>query len=77
MIKTKLFKSNTTQAVRLPKDVAWPEGVTEVEIVVLGDSRLITPSGMAWDFWFEHASPVSIDFMAEREQPAMQDRSAL
>lgn len=77
MTKTKLFKSNTTQAVRLPKDVAWPESVTEVEIVVLGDSRLITPSGMTWDFWFENASTVSIDFMTDREQPEMQDRIAL
>lgn len=77
MTKTKLFTSNTTQAVRLPKDVAWPEGVTDVEIVVIGESRVITPAGKMWDFWFDHAPRVSVDFMSEREQPEAQERVEL
>lgn len=42
---TVLFKSNQTQAVRLPKNVAFPDGVREVEIVVVGNSRVISPVG--------------------------------
>ena len=77
MTKTKLFTSNTTQAVRLPKSVAWPDDVTEVEIVVVGDSRIISPAGKMWDFWFDHAPHVSVDFMSEREQPETQERASL
>ncbi|MBV8473788.1 MAG: AbrB/MazE/SpoVT family DNA-binding domain-containing protein [Hyphomicrobiales bacterium] len=30
MARTKIFRSNRSQAVRLPRDVAFPEGVEEV-----------------------------------------------
>ena len=33
MARTKLFKSNRSQAVRLPKEIAFPEGVKEVTII--------------------------------------------
>ncbi len=39
------FKSNQAQAVRLPKAVAFPEDVKKVSVVVIGKSRLFTPSG--------------------------------
>ena len=35
-VKTKVFMSNKTQAVRLPKAVAFPDNIQEVEIVVVG-----------------------------------------
>ena len=50
--KTKLFKSNQTQAVRLPKDVAFPDDVKEVEIIKVGNSRVISPVGHRWDAFF-------------------------
>jgi len=74
---TKLFTNNTTQAVRLPKDVAFPDDVEEVDVVVVGDARLIVPAGRGWEFYFEHACVVSEDFMVGREQPAAQERSVL
>lgn len=40
-----VFKSNTSQAVRLPKAVALPESVKQVDIVPMGRSRLISPAG--------------------------------
>lgn len=73
MEKTKLFRNNRSQAVRLPKAVAFPESVSKVDIVVLGRSRLITPSEDSWDVWFD-GPPVSDDFMTERDQPAEQQR---
>jgi antitoxin VapB len=73
MEKTTLFKSNRSQAVRLPKAVALPDDVKQVEIVALGRTRIITPAGEAWDSWFDGES-VSPDFMAVREQPGEQNR---
>lgn len=66
MEKTTLFKSNRSQAVRLPKAVALPDDVKQVEIVALGRTRIITPAGEAWDSWFDGES-VSPDFMGARE----------
>jgi len=71
--QTKVFKSNKTQAVRLPKAVAFDESVTEVEIVAVGSARIITPVGESWDQWFD-GTGTSSDFMADREQPEDQQR---
>ena len=68
MIQTKVFKSNKSQAVRFPKAVAFPEDVKDVEIVIVGNSRIVSPVNQSWDSWFDSA-PVSDDFMFDREQP--------
>jgi antitoxin VapB len=73
---TKVFKSNRSQAVRLPKSVALPESIREVDIVAIGNTRIITPAGNSWDNWFD-SSGVSEDFMTEREQPGDQQRETL
>ena len=75
LIRTKLFLSNKTQAVRLPKAVSLPEGVEEVEIVAVGRSRIITPVGCSWDAWFA-GEGVSDDFMSDRDQPDHQQRES-
>jgi len=75
MIQTNVFKSNQSQAVRLPKAVAFADDVKEVEIVVVGNSRIITPAHKTWDSWFDGPS-VSSDFMMAREQPESQDRES-
>lgn len=62
---------------RLPKAVAFPEEVSEVEITRIGSSRLITPVGQSWSEWFLHGSRVSEDFMTEREQPEPEEREPL
>lgn len=76
LMETRIFKSNRTQAVRLPKAVAFPESVREVEIVTLGRSRLISPAGESWDEWFDQPA-ASEDFMAERGQEVDQTRDEL
>jgi antitoxin VapB len=75
MEKSTVFKSNKSQAVRLPKSVALPASVKKVDIVKLGNARLISPAGQAWDSWFDSPG-VSDDFMTEREQPADQKRES-
>ena len=76
MISGAVFKSNTSQAIRLPKDVALPESVKRVDIIPVGGGRLIVPAGEGWDSWFD-AEGVTDDFMASREQPTVQDREEL
>lgn len=68
-----VFKSNRSQAIRLPKSLALPEEVTRVDIVAVGRARIIAPAGEAWDSWFD-GEDASQDFMASRDQPADQER---
>lgn len=75
-VHTKIFKSNRSQAVRLPKEVAYPETVKEVEITAIGNKRVIAPAGQSWDDWFDGPG-VSSDFMPERQQPKDQLREDL
>ena len=70
-----VFKSNRSQAVRLPKAMAWPEDVKRVDIVALGRSRVIAPAGELWDSWFEEEG-ASADYMSQRGQPEDQTREA-
>ncbi len=75
MEQASVFKSNKSQAVRLPKPVALPDSVKRVDIIALGKARLITPAGEAWESWF-NGEGVTDDFMNEREQPEHQKREA-
>lgn len=75
-IQTKIFHNNRSQAVRLPKIVAFPESITDVEITAIGNRRVITPVGQSWDDWFDE-SGVSSDFMVNRKQPEDQIRESL
>jgi antitoxin VapB len=77
MAKSTVFTSNRSQAVRLPKAVAFPKGVHQVEIIKLGRSRLITPVGQRWDDFFLRESRASEDFMTERDQSVAEEREPL
>lgn len=68
--RTSLFLSNRSQAVRLPKPVAFAEDVHEVVILADGPRRIIAPADAAWDDFFDAPG---IDLGA-RDQPAMQAR---
>lgn len=73
MEQTTIFMSNRLQTIRLPKAVALPEEVKLVDVVAVGRTRIISPAGDIWDSWFDGPG-VSEDFMAERDQPAVQER---
>lgn len=70
---TTLFQSNRSQAVRLPKDVAFPAGVRQVTIIKDGNRRIIAPADATWDDFFNEPG---VDF-PDREQPAIQKREPL
>jgi antitoxin VapB len=64
MARTKLFRSNRSQAVRLPKSLAFPNSVKEVMIGRGGKRPVIAPSNAAWDDLFD--SP-GVDLPARSE----------
>jgi len=70
MTRTTLFQTNRSQAVRLPKDVAFPETVREVTILRDGIRRVIVPANAVWDDFFDAPG---VDLGA-RDQPATQER---
>jgi antitoxin VapB len=72
MTRTTLFRSNGFQAIRLPKEAAFPEGVKAVTVLRDGARRVIVPTNASWDdFFAEPGFP-----MPDREQPAMQERAS-
>jgi antitoxin VapB len=76
VVTSKLFRSNKSQAVRLPKALELPDAVHEVSIIALGNTRILSPVDMVWDNWFDEPV-VSDDFMQERDQPQAQAREDL
>ncbi|MEO3432224.1 type II toxin-antitoxin system VapB family antitoxin [Inquilinus sp. CAU 1745] len=74
MTSSTVFTSNRSQVVRLPKAVAFPEDVHQVDILKIGHSRVVVPQGKRWDDLFLCGPRVSDDFPSEREQPAAEER---
>jgi antitoxin VapB len=72
-----VFTSNRSQAVRLPKAVAFPDDVHRVDILRIGRSRVVVPRGNRWDDLFLSGPGASEDFMTERRQPAGEERESL
>ena len=67
-----VFVNNRTQAVRLPADTRFPEGVKHVNVRVVGSDRILSPVEKTWDSFFMSKERVTDDFMTERasqEQP--------
>lgn len=73
LARTSLFLSNRSQALRLPKAVAFADAVRDVVIVRDGPRRIIAPADAAWDDFFDAPG---VD-LGERRQPAMQKRDDL
>jgi antitoxin VapB len=65
MTSSTVFTSKRHQTVRLPKAVAFPEDVHQVDILKIGHSRVIVPHGKRWDDLFLNGPRVSDDFMVE------------
>lgn len=72
-VRTTVFLSNRSQAVRLPRAVAFRDGVCEVVVTQDGPRRIIAPADAAWDDFFETAGVA----LGDREQPEAQVRDGL
>ncbi|MBI4923825.1 MAG: AbrB/MazE/SpoVT family DNA-binding domain-containing protein [Devosia nanyangense] len=60
-----VFRSNRSQAVRLPKAAEFPPEVTEVEVIVEGNTRVLVPArkkGKDWAAYFARPTTLSEDF---------------
>ena len=76
MTSSTIFTSNRSQAVRLPKAVAFSPDVHKVDILKVGRTRVIVPQGKRWDDLFLTGPRVTDDFMTEREQPEAETRES-
>jgi antitoxin VapB len=75
MTQSTIFKSNKSQAVRLPKPVALPDHVKRVDVLVQGNARLIVPAGGSWKAFFE-GPRVDEDFLSGRVHLPPQTRDS-
>jgi antitoxin VapB len=73
LVRTTVFQSNRSQAVRLPRDVAFPDDVKQVTVLRDGKRRVIVPAGSLWDEFFDAPG---ID-LGTRDQPSAQRRDTL
>jgi antitoxin VapB len=75
-----VFKSNRSQAVRIPKELAFPDDVKRVTIERTEDGGLlIRPkqgSARHWEDYFRNGPFVTDDFLADREQGVAEERES-
>ena len=69
-----VFVNNRTQAVRLPTDTRFPEGIKQVNVRVLGKDRILSPVEHTWDSFFLSDEHVSDDFMNQRASQEQSER---
>ncbi len=74
MTQSTVFKTNRTQAVRIPKALAFPEHVKKVNVVKQGENLLIVPVAVAGS-WVEFFNGPRLDEDFGRPpQPPPQER---
>jgi antitoxin VapB len=71
-----VFENNKTQAVRLPAETRFPEGVKRVTVRVKGKDRILSPVENTWDSFFLSDERPSEDFMTERAQQEQPERES-
>lgn len=72
-----VFVNNRTQAVRLPAETRFPEGVKKVLVRVVGVDRVLSPVSNTWDSFFLSKERVTDDFITERASQEQTEREAL
>jgi antitoxin VapB len=72
-----VFVYNRTQAVRLPAEARFPEGVKKVIVRIVGVDRVLSPVNNAWDSFFLSKEGVTEDFMTARASQEQTERDAL
>ncbi len=71
-----VFVNNRTQAVRLPAEVRFPDGVKKVTVRIVGKDRVLSPVDSSWDSFFLSDDQVTDDFMEERASQDQSEREA-
>ncbi len=52
-LKATVFKSNRSQAVRLPKAAAFPDDVKDLRVIKKGKALLLVPADAMWEDFFD------------------------
>lgn len=65
MLIGSVFENNRTQAVRLPVDVRFSEGIKKVLVRKLGKERILTPIENTWDSFFLSDESTDDDFLGQ------------
>jgi antitoxin VapB len=77
-MRTRVFQSGNSQAVRIPKELQFGRLDVEYEIERQGDSLIIRPVGDSLEQVLDHFAAFSEDFMVEgRPEQGDQDRDLL
>ena len=76
MLQGSIFVNNKTQAVRLPVDARFDDGVKRVVIRKVGKERILSPIENTWDSFFLNDEKVSDDFLTERAEQTESIREA-
>ena len=76
MTTSTVFTNNRTQAVRLPADLRFSEGVKQVNVRVVGNERIIAPLTETWDSFFLGVPAASQDFLESRATQEQSTREA-
>ncbi|MCA1795363.1 MAG: antitoxin [Desulfobacteraceae bacterium] len=71
-----VFVNNRTQAVRLPVDSRFPDGVKKVVVRIVGKDRVLSPVENTWDSFFLSEDGVTDDFMRERASQEQSERES-
>lgn len=78
--RVRLETSPDGQTLHIPDELAFPAGVTEVDVVREGDALVLkpvpVPKSKSWDEFF-NSPPVSDDFMVDRDQGEFEKREPL
>jgi antitoxin VapB len=69
----KVFFSNRSQAVRLPKDFQFD--TDEVFIYRDGEKVILSPKPASWDNYLTHGAIAPPDFLVDIEELPVQERS--
>jgi antitoxin VapB len=70
----KLFRSNRSQAVRIPKEFEFPPEVTDVEFVRSAGALILVPKVKSWKEFYERFPPSEFEF-PEIEDLPQQERN--
>lgn len=71
-----VFLNNRTQAVRLPADTRFPAHVRQVNVLVKGNERILSPVEHTWDSFFLSDVQAPDDFLTERAEQTETERES-
>lgn len=74
MAEGSVFMTHKTQAVRIPVEARFADDVKHVVVEVVGNTRVLIPAESVLESYFDNPSPVSEDFMSERDDDLPQER---